>query len=141
MPAPKRTRAGPRLQSLQKNSPHIHVELALIQNRTARLCANSEGIFRVLITTNNAMRNVGTIMITPSVCESIHQQVSFTNQKMMCRFSTRRSFSEIITANVEKEKPGHTPGFSFDMILDQYDFFFLPLLLLRSLSPPPDLPP
>lgn len=76
-----------------KNSTYIHMLLALIQNKMARLIYKST-VLRVTYTIIKAMVNVGMIMAIPSQRSSSIQQLSFTSQKTMCRFSCFFMFSD-----------------------------------------------
>ena len=81
--------------STSKNSAIIHMELALIHKAMAILWVSSATICRVRQAIKIAMANVGKIIAMPSALKIIHQQISFTNQNKMCKFSILRNLAGI----------------------------------------------
>ena len=77
------------------NSMIIQVQLAQIQNVTARLCASSEAMPRVLQAMKMDTNKVGTIIPMPIMVQPIHQLRSLMIQKTMCRFSILRYLAGI----------------------------------------------
>lgn len=68
----------------------IQEELAMIQNATAKLCANSERIFRVRQDIKKATDKVGMIMAIANDFQVMHQLRSLMIQNTICKFSILR---------------------------------------------------
>jgi hypothetical protein len=78
-----------------KNSSHIQIELATIQQDTLSAGRNSSVCFRVFQVIHRANDTVGIIMATPNGLQTKAQQVSLISHKGRCRFSSIRIFTSI----------------------------------------------